>query len=225
LFGFTAAANWIVGAANSTVNVAITVPGILTTDIGGSWAPVGAVMAANIIPGWSSANAANTLTVASFTGVAAANGAAGQYIVPITRQAPPAPMSLWDFAMSPANCAANTATVQIFTLPSNITLTLLQPILVNMQTFVQGCTISTCGFANSTSTLGIKFINNTANTVSFPANTVFRVSQFPGLIGTISANTTAFQYYQSVGISNNMSIDLLNELQTTLNLYGVIKGM
>ena len=225
LFGFTAPANWVVGAANSTTNIAITVPGILTTDVAAPFAPVGALMTANLVPAASAANAANTLTVSAFAGVAAANGAAGQYVVPITRQAAVAPMAMWDLILTPAACAANTATEQIFTLPSGVTLSLLQPILVNMQNYIQGCTISTNGRANSTTTLGVTFINNTANSITPPANTVFRVAQFPALIGTITANTTAFQYYQTVGIGVNQTIDLLNEIQTTLDLYGIIKGM
>lgn len=223
--GFTAATNFANVAANNLTVFHVPTPGVLTTDLAMPVIPpAGSAPQANLLFGGSTANVADNLDI-SFggAGVSAVTTAAGIYTIPVLRQSQWSPMPMVDLYLTPAACAANTATEQVFTLPFSLTIPTLCPILVNWQSYIQGCTISTHGRANSTTTLGITFINNTTASIT-PPPSMFRVASFPALIPTLSANVTESTYRQTIGISLNRMVGLQNELQQSLCVMGMIAG-
>jgi hypothetical protein len=223
---FTAAANFANVAANVLTAFAVPTPGILVTDLCFPVIPAGgAAPLANLLVGPSTANANDSITIGfAGAGVSAVTTAAGVYNIPVQRQSMTPPMvGPYDVYLTPAACAANTATEQIFTLPTGITLQTLTPVLVNMQGYTQGVTINTNARANSTGTIGIKFINNTSRAIT-PAPCIFRIANFPALIPTLSANITQSGYIQMMGVNNAQQNGLLNELQQTMLLYSMFEG-
>jgi hypothetical protein len=222
---FTAPANFANVAANVLTAFVVPTPGILTTDLCLPVVPAGGTAPqANLLVGPTTANAADNITIGfAGAGVSAVTTAAGVYNIPVIRQAAPAPMAMWDVYLTPAACAANTATEQVFTLPTSVVLQTLTPVLVNMLQYVPGVTINTNGRAATTGTLGIKFINNTGAAIT-PPPCVFRIANFPALIPTLGANDTQSAYIQTIGQSVNQQVSLVNELQQTLQMYGMIKG-
>lgn len=226
IVNITAAANFANVAANALTAFQVPTPGVLVTDLFLPVVPAsGTAPQANLLVGPTTANVANNITIGfAGAGVSTVTTAAGVYNIPVIRQAAAAPMNgPVDVYLTPAACAANTATEQVFTLPTNVTLQTLTPVLVNMLNYAQGVTINTNGRAATASTLGIKFINNTPAAIT-PPPCVFRIANFPALIPTLGANITQSGYTQMVGLGINQQVDLLNELQQTMQMYGIING-
>jgi hypothetical protein len=206
-------------SANVNTAVAINVPGIASDTMLG----VAVATNANIVvsPGVSSANASNF----SMYGIVAANSGAGAYTFTFLRSLPQPPMFVYSVYLTPSAVANNTTAEQIFTLPAAL-LVAGNPVLVNKPSVTNGISIVNAR-ANSVSTLGITFMNQTGANVTPPAEQ-YLFASFPGLIptiGTSGANSIGYGYSsQLCGITWNQIVNLPNELQQTLAQKGYIAG-
>lgn len=140
----------------------------------------------------------------------------------------PTPISLNAVTLSPANVPANTIAEQVFTLPANMTFSLANmAVLVNKPTFTPGLAIVGAR-ANTTGQLAINYMNYSTGVISPPTETylfaAFNSLQVTPTGGVFVASHADHWTAQYCSITVNQLIDLQNELQQALQIYGIIKG-
>ena len=181
--------------ANATAAAAVSIPGLLATDLMQFVYPPAMAANAVALPGISAANAANII---QFAGTGTANTGAGAYTMGFIRAAAQPPMLVYSLYLTPSAVANNAVGEQIFTLPANL-LVSGNPVLVNKQSLTGGISIVNAR-ANSANTLAITFMNQTGAAVTPPAEP-YLVASFPGLIptiGTSGANSIGYGYSTQV---------------------------
>ena len=218
------AATGVNGATNIT---ALTVPGLLASDIPMAGGPVVQTVAANTGAFWPGNCTANTLNAAYVAaGPATWTPVAGVYNWHILRQQPQAPIQVFTQLITPTSVAALSAAEQVFTLTANnvlSTTTNLNGIFCNKPSHTPY--ISIVGTrANSSTQVAINFQNCNTTTAITPPAEVYTFAYFPTPAATISANMLHACTIQSCGISFNQLIDLANELQQASVMMGMIKG-
>lgn len=205
-------------AANTSNETAVATPGILATDLF-----LGTSVAIDSPTGYAGGvTAANSFSFRYAAGVPGDTPANATYSFALMRHTPSALVEVNSIKLTPTSVAAATTAEQIFTLPTNVTIQAVSTVVVNKPTFTPG--ISVVGVrANSTSTVGITYMNSTTAAIVPPAE-CYLMANFPSTIPTLSATVTEGTCAQVCGISWKQIIDLQNELQQTLKLIGVIKG-
>lgn len=219
-------ANFTATAANAGANTtAITIPGLLTSDLPLQFQPLTILAAANVGSFNPGNCTANTLNTSYAGGVAAWTPANGTYMSTIQRSVPLSPMTLWQQLITPTSVAAQSAAEQTFTV-SNASLlanwTNYCPICVSKPSYTSGIGILGARQA-SANTIGINFQNVLTTAVTPPAE-VYTFASFPTPLATANANLIATSVYQAAGVTFNQIIDLINELQAAAALLGMIKG-
>lgn len=211
-------ANCIAAAANTSNATAVTAAGISTTDV---VLQTQTALQTPLVFGGAQATA-NTITFAYGGGVPGGTPANGVYTFPVLKQDVGYPVKVFSVTLTPASVAAITTAEQIFTLPSNVTLQANSTVIVNKSTHTSG--IGVVGArANSTSTLGITYMNVTTGAIVPPAET-YLIANFPSYAPTISANQIEGCCTQIIQPTFNSLLDQGNEFQQSLVEAGIIAG-
>jgi len=213
-------ANLTAAAANTTGVTALATPGIVVQDTVISASSLTAQANVAFTPG---VTAANSFSLTAYAGIAGATPANTIYNYTVNKINVPSPLQLTQFTITPTSVAAASVAEQIFTLPSNVTLTANSTVVVNKPSFTPGITVQPQARANSTSTVGITFINHTAGAIIPPAES-YLIANFPTYTPTLSANVLASSCSFPASPTLNQSIDLQNEVQQSLVLAGILKG-
>lgn len=215
-------------AANSTN---YTVPGLMANDVGiasySAAIPAGANGTAYIQqPPVAAANAFADVYVGSNI---ASNKAAGVYSWVFMRQQANAPMIVFQAFVSNATAVtAGNTSEQVFTLPSNITLsssnnaTNFNVINCNKPSHTPGLSVVGCR-ANSNTQVAITYMNTSSVSIT-PPNEMYTFAYFPTPAATISANVLAYQIVHQAGPTYSQLWQLVTELQQSAQLMGLIKG-
>lgn len=152
-----------------------------------------------------------TFATGSITGVTPTSSEA--YNVTLYRSAPPAPLSLFTVTCAPTSVAANSSSEQFFTVSGVAANSVLW---VNKLTATPGLGIGGCR-VTAANTVSINFINPTSAAIVPPTE--------PYLFGNFQPLPNTGSYYiQQASIGLNASVNLSNELRTTLVNLGPITG-
>ncbi len=244
----------IAANANMTFN-AIALPGITvaspiclcssnittTTATGANQAnittmAVNNITANDVVVGYVPALAnSNTALAGATTGANAINMAyfgitntpsVGLMVAAVHRNPGTPPMQVYSVYLAPTSVANNTTAEQVFTLPANITLFANSAVGINKPSYTPNISIVGCR-ANSTTTLGVTFMNTGATNVTPPAE-FYTLASFtmPTVLldNATGANSTRGCVSQFVSITQNQLVNLTNELQQTAVTEGMIVG-
>ena len=213
-------ANLTAAAANTSNQTAVTATGILATDGFLSASPTALQSPLTFGGGYC---AANTINFQYGGGVPGGTPANGVYTFNLYRSAMSPPVSVMPVLITPTAVANNTTAEQIFTLPANVTLFAANSCtFVNKPSFTSGIAIVGCR-ANSTTTIGITYHNNTSANITPPAET-YLVINVAAPIVVLGANQTAGYSFIPARNSYNYFVDLVNEIQHTLTQLGDMRG-
>lgn len=161
----------------------------------------------------------------SFYGNAVTPGA-GCYTTTVHRNPGYPPMQVYSIYLAPSAVANNTTAEQVFTLPANITLFANSAVAVNKPSFTPGISIVNAR-ANSTTTLGVTFMNTSTGTITPPAE-FYTLASFtmPTMVlaNAANSNATTGAVAQVTSLTINQLVNLPNELQQSLQTLGAIKG-
>ncbi len=207
-----------VANANVANTTAFVVEGMTANDVCIGVSP--AALGANGIVTAGICSAANLNLIYQSAGLTNLTPANQAYTATIFRPSAPAPIVVYAVTLTPSNVANNVVAEQIFTLPANVTLQANSCVIVNKPSCTPGISIVGAR-ANSTTTLGISFMNSTANTLALPVET-YLVADFQTLLPPVSAGLSYCM--QSVGMSFNQIIDLQNEVLQAKVSQGLMKG-
>jgi hypothetical protein len=213
-------ANCTAAAANTSNQTSVTVNGILATDAILNASPT--ALQSPLIFG-SGYTAANTINFQYAGGVPGGTPANGTYTFNIMRPSGAPPIQVLPVLITPAAVANNTTAEQVFALPANLTLAAANTTtFVNKPSFTPGIGIVGAR-ANSTTTIGITFQNNTANSITPPAE-VYLVVNATSPVVALTANQTAGVVSTPARASYNYLIDLVNEQQHVSVQLGCMRG-
>ncbi len=204
-------------AGNTTAEQAVTVTGLVATDICvGVQKPS---LQAGICIAQCRVSAANTvgLSFGNFTGGNLTPTANEIYGLTAYNQVPTNPFQVYKQLLTPVSVAANTTAEQTFTvtgLPAGST------VFVNKPSHQVGLVISGCR-VTAASTLGITYENITANALT-PTPEVYTIGNFPavGPGGGVPGSWVAL----AVNTSINQTVNLSNQEQLALVESGAIRG-
>lgn len=211
-------ANLTAAAANASNKTDITVEGIAAGDM---LLVMNKALASPLLFGGGNC-AANTVTIHYGAGVPGATPANGVYSVGVLKNDIPAPVNIGSISVTPTSIGANTSAEIVFTLPTGFTVQANSTITVNKPTHTPGISILGAR-ANSTTTVGITYQNNTAVAIVPPAET-YLIANFPSYPPSISANQIEGYCIQIVNSGINGLLDQSNEQQQALVQIGAIKG-
>ena len=211
--------NNVPAAANSANATLIPTPGIVALDTMIYAAPAANITNGTVTPGICTAG---NISFVSYAGVAGATFPQQVFTLGVVKSSNPAPMTLLQVTLTPAAVAPGVGE-QIFTLPSGFTLTANSTVIVNKPTFTPGITVLQNARANSTTTVGINFINHTSANLTPPSES-YLIANFPAYVPTLSVNITEASCMSHVSSTVGQMIDLQNEVQQSLVQAGVIKG-
>jgi hypothetical protein len=168
--------------------------------------------------------AANAVSLGFFGAGGSITPTAGIHTVPIYRNTATPPMQVYSVYLAPTSVANNTTAEQVFTLPSNITLFANSAVGINKPSYTPGISIVGCR-ANSTTTLGVTFMN-TSNTAIVPPAENYVLASFTmptvGLTGASNATTGATS--MAASLTRQQLVNLTNEMQQTMVAQGMITG-
>jgi len=211
-----------VAANTSAENTAIAVSGILATDIVvGIQQPV-FTAGAGVVN--ARVNAANAMTIAFMNATAGwlTPAVTDIYGVTVYTQAPVPPFRKFTPILSPVSVAADTTVEQTFTV-TGLPFINASPatVGVNKPTHQNGLSIAGCRIT-AANTLGITFQNVTAAIITPTPNEQYTVGCFMavGSQGGVPGGWVALPFSQSL----QHTVDLVNEIQDTMVLEGMING-
>ena len=150
----------------------------------------------------------------------------GLMVAAVHRNPNTPPVQVYSVYLAPTSVANNTTAEQVFTMPANITLFANSAVGINKPSFTPGISIVGCR-ANSTTTLGVTFMNTSAIAITPPAeNYVLASFTTPTVLldAAAGANVTTGCVSQFVSITQNQAVNLVNELQQTAVVEGLIIG-
>lgn len=212
-------ANNIAAAANSANATLIPTPGITALDTMIYAAPAATNTNATFAPNFCTAGNVSFVT---YAGIAGATPTTQVFTLGVVKSSNPAPMQLCQLTLTPTAVAPGVSE-QIFTLPSGFTLTANSTVIVNKPSFTPGITVLQNARANSTTTIGINFINHTAANIVPPSES-YLIANFPTFVPTLGANIAEASCMVNVSGTMNQLVGLSNEMQQSLVQSGVIKG-
>ena len=225
----TAANTSGVGSGAGSTNYVV--PGMMANDVGiaayGNVMTTGVNGTAYILqPPIAAANAINDIYIGSNI---ASNRAAGVYSYVFMRQQANAPMVVFQAFVSNATAVtAGNSSEQVFTLPSNITLsssnnaTNFNVINCNKPSHTPGLSVVGCR-ANSNTQVAITYMNTSSVSIT-PPNEMYTFAYFPTPAATMSANILAYQVVYQAGATYSQLWQFVTELQQASQLSGFIKG-
>jgi hypothetical protein len=210
--------------ANQTNKMDVTVTGLVPTDTLLAVNPQVATANSMLLQSWvSAANTAEIIYASSGNlTVAPANGI---FQIDVLQSNQAVPCATYSIPVGALSLNANTGQELIVALPANMTIQANTTIVVNpTQAMPANVVCSSCGRANSTTTVGITFMNlNTANSVTIPAQN-YMIGAFSTPIVSIAANQIAGATFVSTLPTTVQKTELINELQSALNVTGFIQG-
>ena len=214
------ATNNVAAAANSSNATLIPTPSITALDTMIYAAPAANITNGTVTPGICTAG---NISFVSYAGVIGATYPAQVFTLGVMKNtATLPPMQLCQVTLTPT-AVANGVSEQIFTLPTGFTLLANTTVIVNKPSFTPGITVLQNARANSTTTVGINFINHTSANITPPAES-YLIANFPAYVPTLSVNVVESSCMCEISSGKNQLIDLTNELQQSLVQAGVIKG-
>jgi hypothetical protein len=150
----------------------------------------------------------------------------GLMVAAVHRNPGTPPVQVYSLYLAPTSVANNTTAEQIFTLPANITLFANSAVGINKPSYTPSISIVGCR-ANSTTTLGVTFMNTSAAAITPPAeNYVLASFTTPTVLldAAAGANVTTGCVSQFVSITQNQLVNLTNEVQQSMVSMGMING-
>jgi hypothetical protein len=211
-------ANLTAAAANASNKTDVTVTGLDGTEL---LMVTNHALASPLVFGGGSI-AANTVSPTYGGGVPGGTPANGVYSFAVFKQNAPSPIQINIVNLTPASVAANTAAEEIYTLPANVTLQANSAVKVICLSDPGSCVIAGAR-ANSTTTLGINWMNVTTAAVTPPAGP-YMVINYASYPPDLSANQLAGFCAQTVKPTYNQLVDLANEQQQAMQQLGLING-
>ena len=159
------ATNNVAAAANSSNATLIPTPSITALDTMIYAAPAANITNGTVTPGICTAG---NISFVSYAGVIGATYPAQVFTLGVMKNtATLPPMQLCQVTLTPT-AVANGVSEQIFTLPTGFTLLANTTVIVNKPSFTPGITVLQNARANSTTTVGINFINHTSANITPP---------------------------------------------------------
>ena len=150
----------------------------------------------------------------------------GLMVAAVHRNPGTPPVQVYSVYLAPTSVANNTTAEQVFTLPANITLFANSAVGINKPSYTPNISIVGCR-ANSTTTLGVTYMN-TSNLAIVPPAEFYVLASFTTptvlLDAAAGANVTTGCVSQFASITQNQLVNLTNEQQQTMVVTGMING-